>query len=79
MAKYVMISYYGNEIKEVDSERERKELEALGFKEVEKETPNINEMTVAKLEAIAKEEGIDLSECKNKTEKLEKIKNIIEQ
>jgi hypothetical protein len=79
MAKYVMISYYGNEIKEVDSERERKELEALGFKEVEKETPNINEMTVAKLEAFAKEEGIDLSECKNKTEKLEKIKNIIEQ
>ena len=79
MAKYVMISYYGNEIKEVDSERERKELEALGFKEVEKEAPNINEMTVAKLEAFAKEEGIDLSECKNKTEKLEKIKNIIEQ
>jgi hypothetical protein len=79
MAKYVMISYYGNEIKEVDSERERKELEALGFKEAEKETPNVNEMTVAKLEAFAKEEGIDLSECKNKTEKLEKIKNIIEQ
>jgi hypothetical protein len=59
MAKYVMISYYGNEIKEVDSERERKELEALGFKEAEKETPNVNEMTVAKLEAFAKEEGID--------------------
>ena len=77
MAKYVMRSYYGNEIKEVDSERKRDELIELGFTEIKPEAPSLNDMTVAELEAFAKEKGINLSDCKNKFEKLEKIKNSI--
>lgn len=38
MAKYVMISRYENEIKTVDSERERDELKSLGYKEIELKT-----------------------------------------
>lgn len=77
MAKYVMRSYYGNEIKEVDSERKRDELKELGFTEIKPEAPSFNDMTVAELEAFAKEKGINLSDCRNKFEKLEKIKNSI--
>ena len=78
MSKYTMVSRYGNEIKEVDSERKRDELKALGYKVLEPKAIPIDEMTVPQLEAYAKENNIDLSGCKTKPEKLEKIKEFIE-
>lgn len=79
MAKYVMRSFYGNEIKEVDTERKRDELKELGFTEIKEETEGVNldKMKVSELEAFAESKGIDLSECKNREEKLDKIKNSI--
>ena len=73
---------YGNLIKNTDNAREIERLIALGYKEV-KETPknekDLDKMTVAELEALAKEKGIDLSDCNNKGEKLAKIKEFIEE
>ena len=40
---------------------------------------SVDDMTVPQLEAYAKERNIDLSGCKNKTEKLAKIKEFIEE
>lgn len=77
MAKYVMISQYGNEIKKVDSERKRDELKMLGYREFKPKEIPIDEMTVPQLEAYAKENNIDLSGCKTKPDKLEKIKEFI--
>lgn len=79
MAKYVMRSFYGNEIKEVDTERKRDELKELGFTVIKEETEGVNldKMKVSELEAFAESKGIDLSECKNREEKLDKIKNSI--
>lgn len=79
MPKYVMISHYGNEIKEVDSERKRDELKSLGYREFEPKEKDLDKMTVAELEAFAKEKGIDLSDCDKKGEKLAKIKEFIEE
>ncbi len=79
MSKYVMISRYGNEIKEVNSERKRDELKALGYRVFEPKKISLDEMTVAELEALAKEKGIDLKDCNNKGEKLAKIKEFIEE
>lgn len=73
-----MVSRYGNEIKEVDSERKRDELKKLGYREFQPKKIPLDDMTVPQLEAYAKEKNIDLSGCKNKTEKLEKIKEFIE-
>ena len=75
MAKYVMRSFYGNEIKEVDTERKRDELKELGFTEIKEETKGVNldKMKVSELEAFAESKGIDLSECK--TEKKNSIKS----
>lgn len=79
MAKYIMRSFYGNEIKEVDTERKRDELKELGFAEIKEETEDVNldKMKVSELEAFTESKGIDLSECKNREEKLDKIKNSI--
>ena len=79
MSKYVMISRYGNEIKKVDSERKRDELKALGYRLFEPEEKDIDKMTVAELEAFAKEKGIDLSDCERKSDKLAKIKEFVEE
>lgn len=79
MPKYVMISHYGNEIKEVDSERKRDELKSLGYCEFEPKEKDLDKMTVSQLEAFAKEKDIDLSNCSNKSEKLAKIKEFIEE
>ncbi|MBO5210377.1 MAG: hypothetical protein J6B80_00435 [Clostridia bacterium] len=71
---FVMRSKYGNEIKKVETPRKRDELKALGYTEVEDKPLTVDEMKVEQLEAYAKEKGIDLTGCKNKTEKLAKIK-----
>ena len=79
MAKYVMRSFYGNEIKEVDTERKRDELKELGFTEIRGESKEINldKMKVSELEALAESKGIDLSDCRNREDKLTKIKEAI--
>lgn len=75
MAKYRMISRYGNAVKETDSERRRDDLIRLGYREYKApEIKPLDEMTVPELEAYAKEKGIDLGCCTNKAEKLARIK-----
>ena len=71
---FVMRSKYGNEIKKVETSRKRDELKALGYTEIEAKPLTVDEMKVEQLEAYAAEKGIDLTGCKNKTEKLAKIK-----
>ena len=64
MAKYVMISRYGNEIKKVDSERKRDELKSLGYREIKSKTI---------------EKSTDSSKDGNKTKKLNKNEESITQ
>lgn len=76
---FKMVNRYGNAHKVVKTERERDELLRIGYTEEKEDVISVDDMTVAQLKAFAKEKGIDLSECKNKAEKLEKIKNSIEE
>ena len=70
----------GNAVVIAKSERRRDALIALGFTEVKgKVEINLDKMKVEELEAFAKDKGIDLSDCGNKAEKLEKIKNSIKE
>ena len=73
---YTLRNRYGNVYKTVNNERERDELLKQGYSLVEEEATetDLDEMTVDQLEAYAKEHNIDLKDCKNKAEKLEKIK-----
>lgn len=71
---FVLRNKYGNIVKTVKTEREKENLEALGYKVDE---PDIDKMKVSELEALAKSKGIDLSDCKNREEKLAKIKEAI--
>lgn len=69
-----------NVVKVVDSESKAADLIRKGFVRVEepkeiKEKP-LGVMTVAELDAYAAEKGIDLTGCNNKTEKLDKIKEV---
>lgn len=79
MAKYIMRSFYGNEIREVYTERKRDELKELGFTEIKEETEGVNpeKMKVSELDKFAESNGIDLSDCKNREEKILKIKESI--
>ena len=73
-----LISRYKNDIVETDSERKRDDLLELGYTLDEpKKDIELKKMTVAQLEAFALEKGIDLTECKNKEEKLAKIQAVI--
>ena len=79
---FTLKNKYGNIIKTVETEREKENLEALGYEVVsatteETEGLNLDKLKVDELEAFAKEKGIDLSDCANKAEKLKKIKNSI--
>ena len=77
---FVLKNKYGNIVKTVETKREKERLESLGYEIVAATTElNLDNMKVDELEAFAKEKGIDLSECKNEAEKLEKIKNSIEE
>lgn len=76
---FVLKSKFGNLIKRTENERKKETLLDMGYTLIEEKTTeaDIDKMTVAELEAFAKEKGIDLSDCRNKFEKLEKIKNSI--
>ena len=79
---FTLKNKYGNIVKNVQTEREKENLEALGYKVVSATTEdkfNLDKMKVAELEAFAEKNGIDLSDCDNKAEKLEKIKNSIKE
>ena len=78
---FTLKNKYGNVYKVVNSERERDELLNNGYTLVEEKTKGINldKMKVEELEAFAEKNGIDLTGCANKAEKLEKIKNSIEE
>ena len=76
---YTLKNKFGNVYKTVNNERERDELLKQGYviaSATTKET-DLDKMTVDQLEAYAKEHSIDLKDCKNKAEKLEKIKESI--
>lgn len=68
-----------NVVKVVESEDRAASLIARGFQRVEDaavpstQAKEVDQMTVAELEAYAAEHGIDLSGCKTKTEKQAKI------
>lgn len=70
---FTLKNKYGNVYKKVNTERERDELLKDGYSLVENKL-NFDEMKIAELEAFAEKNGIDLSDCGNKAEKLEKIK-----
>lgn len=70
---------YGNIIKETDNKHKIDYLMSIGYTEVEEEEKDLDKMTVAELEAFAKEKGIDLSDCDKKGEKLAKIKESIKE
>ena len=76
---FVLVSKLKHEVIKTDSERKRDHLIELGYTLVEEKAPetNLDEMTVDQLEAYAKEHNIDLKDCKNKADKLEKIKAAI--
>ena len=79
---FTLKNKYGNIVKTVETQREKENLEALGYKVVSATTEdkfNLDKMKVDELEAFAEKNGIDLSDCGNKAEKLEKIKNSIKE
>lgn len=77
---FTLKNKYGNIVKTVETEREKEALEALGYKVVSATTEiNLDKMKVEELEAFAKAKDIDLSDCGNKAEKLQKIKKSIEE
>ena len=77
---FVLKNEYGNYLKRVETEREMEALLDKGYTLVEKQNDEINfdKMRVSELEAFAKSKGIDLSDCKNREDKLAKIKEFIE-
>ncbi len=79
---FTLKNKYGNIVKTVETEREKGMLEDLGYKVVSATTEDkvdLNKMKVEELESFAVENGIDLSGCGNKTEKLAKIKESIKE
>ena len=44
---------------------------------LDKKEKSLDDMKVSELEALAKENNIDLKDCENKTEKLNKIKEML--
>ena len=71
---FTLKNKYGNIVKTVETQREKENLEALGY---EVDMPDLNKMKVEELEKFAADKGIDLSDCANKAEKLAKIKESI--
>ena len=77
---FTLKNKYGNVYKKVNTERERDELLKEGYTLVEKEVKtDLDKMKVEDLEKFAADNGIDLTGCNNKLEKLEKIKNSIKE
>jgi hypothetical protein len=69
---FSFVNRFGNVYKEAKNEREKKELESLGYKQVVKEV-SFDKMRVDELEQFALEKGIDLSGCTRKDEKIDAI------
>lgn len=74
---FKMINRYGNAVCIAKTEKEKEELLIRGYHEDTEKEIKLDEMTVAQLEAYAKEKNIDLSDCSNKVEKLLKIKETV--
>ena len=78
---FKMRNAIGNAILIAKSERKRAALKELGFIEVEsvEKAPitNLDKMKVSELETLAESNGIDLSDCKNREEKISKIRESI--
>ncbi|MBO5020609.1 MAG: hypothetical protein J6D52_08090 [Clostridia bacterium] len=73
---FVLLSKLKHEVIKTDNERKRDRLLELGYTLVEEKAPetDLDKMTDKQLEAYAKEHNIDLKDCKNKADKLAKIK-----
>lgn len=81
---FTLKNKYGNIVKTVDTEREKENLKALGYKVVSATTEqpegfNLDKMKLEDLEKFAVDNGIDLTGCKNKLEKIAKIKEAIKE
>lgn len=77
---FTLKNKYGNIVKTVETQREKENLEALGYEVVSATTEiNLDKMKVDELEKFAADKGIDLSDCANKAEKLAKIKESIKE
>ena len=76
---FTLKSKYGNLIKKVETEREKEALLDKGYvlMYATNEAQSIEKMKVSEIEAIAESNGIDLSDCKNREEKILKIRESI--
>ena len=76
---FTLKSKFGNIVKQVESEREKEALLDKGYVLAyeKNEAQSIEKMKVSEIEAIAESNGIDLSDCKNREEKILKIKESI--
>lgn len=75
---FTLRNKYGNILKHVETDREKEALLDMGYELVAATTETeFDKMKVSELEAFAENKGIDLSECKNREEKLAKIKESI--
>lgn len=75
---FTLKNKYGNILKRVETDREKEALLDMGYELVEESGEvDFDKMKVSELEAFAGNNGIDLSECKNREEKLSKIKEFI--
>ena len=76
---FTLKNKYGNILKHVETDREKEALLDMGYELIAATTETeFDKMKVSELEAFAENKGIDLSECKNREEKLAKIKEFTE-
>jgi hypothetical protein len=74
---FTLRTKYGNILKHVETERKKEAFLDMGYELVSATTEiEFDKMKVSQLEAFAENNGIDLSGCKNREEKLAKIKEI---
>ena len=76
---FTLKNKYGNIVKNVETEREKEALLDKGYvlMYAKTEALSIEKMKVSEIEAIAESNGIDLSDCKNREEKISKIRESI--
>ena len=74
MLMYKLISKLGNHIVRTDNANKRDRLIELGYRLDNSVSKSVDEMNVVELEKYAEINGIDISACKNKSEKLAAIK-----
>ena len=69
-----LVNKHGTVTVTAANETYRDRLIRSGYKLVEEKVKGLDNLTVAELEAYAKEKGIDLKDCGNKADKLARIK-----